>query len=352
MEAAMPCKLKTFQHRETCGESNEIRKSKPACMVEGHESTRKRLERTPLKDHEDHIAEKGFNSLSHHNLVHKFILVHQAMKSLDAKAAVDKEWEKLEKLPAWQMTKVKNKREVILEAQKEQRTVHFATPMDICHLKNAELEPKYQKYKGRVVLRSDIVKDDSGSCAVFTKQGSSASQMTAATVMDVITRQPDCAGQGADAVSAFSQVKIVDAPKLPNVPKSECPDTWIRLPRNKWPKSWSNIEDPVVPLERNPYGRPLAGLWWERQFEKSSLGTGKGKYTELGMPLRHSKKSSIFSVYVDDIKMVGRKQNLSPLSKNLMKLEILENQHHFLTMCTWDVLNVNANRTRTSLKNF
>ena len=30
--------------------------------------------------------------------------------------------------------------------------------MDICHLKNAELEPEFQKYKGRVVLRGDIVK--------------------------------------------------------------------------------------------------------------------------------------------------------------------------------------------------
>ena len=29
------------------------------------------------------------------------------MKIPDAKAAVDKEWEKLEKLPVWQMTKVK-----------------------------------------------------------------------------------------------------------------------------------------------------------------------------------------------------------------------------------------------------
>ena len=62
--------------------------------------------------------------------------------------------------------------------------------MDICHLENAELEPKNQKYKGQAVLRGDKVKDDSGSCAVFTEQGSSASQMTAAKVMDVIARLP------------------------------------------------------------------------------------------------------------------------------------------------------------------
>ena len=58
------------------------------------------------------------------------------------------------------------------------------------------------------------MKDESGSCAVFTEQGSSASQMTAATVMDIVCRLPGCAGQAADAVSAYTQVKMEDAPKL------------------------------------------------------------------------------------------------------------------------------------------
>ena len=90
----------------------------------------------------------------------------------------------------------------------------FASLMDTCHLENAELEAKHQKYKGRLVLRGDIVKDDSGSYAVFTEQGSSASQMTAAKVMDIISRLPGCDGQAADAVSAYTQVKIEDAHKL------------------------------------------------------------------------------------------------------------------------------------------
>ena len=74
-------------------------------------------------------------------------------------------------------------------------------------MKNAELEAKHQKYKGRVVLRDDIVKDDSGSYAVFTEQGSSASPVTAAKIMDIISRLPGCDGQAADAVSAYTQVK-------------------------------------------------------------------------------------------------------------------------------------------------
>ena len=146
-------------------------------------------------------------------------------------AAVDKEWEKLENIS---VEPDESQKEVIDEARTSGATVHFASPMDICHLKNAELEAKHQKYKGRVVLRGDIVKDDSGSYAVFTEQGSSASQMTAAKIMDIISRLPGC-DEAADAVSAYTQVKMEDAHKLFKLPKSECPDIWIRLPRHKWP---------------------------------------------------------------------------------------------------------------------
>ena len=121
---------------------------------------------------------------------------------IPAAKAVDKEWEKLEKILAWDLTKVRSKKELIDEARMKGAKGHFASLMDICHLKNAELEAKHQNYKGRVVLRGDIVKDDSGSYAAFAEQGSSASQMTAVKVMDIISRLPGCAGQAADAVSA------------------------------------------------------------------------------------------------------------------------------------------------------
>ena len=85
------------------------------------------------------------------------------------------------------------------------------------HLSSQEIEVGttiFKKYKGRVVLRGDIVKGDSGSPAVFTEQGSSASQLTAAKVIDVIARLPGCAGQAAHAVSAYAKVKTEDAPVL------------------------------------------------------------------------------------------------------------------------------------------
>ena len=58
------------------------------------------------------------------------------------------------------------------------------------------------------------MKDDSGSDAVFTEQGSSASHMTAMKVLDVIARLPGCAGQASNAVSAYTQVNKDDAATL------------------------------------------------------------------------------------------------------------------------------------------
>ena len=162
---SMPCK-----NCENCGSgaSNKIQ-TKLACILEADESTRMRMGNSIPHHHEDHIAGKGENSLQHYSMVHKFIPMPQAMKIPAAKAATDKELEKLVKISAWNLTKVQSKKKVIEEARTSGATVHFASLMDICHLKSAELEAQHQKYKGRVVLRGDIVKDDSGSYAVFTE---------------------------------------------------------------------------------------------------------------------------------------------------------------------------------------
>ena len=76
----------------------------------------------------------------------------QEMEIPEAKAAVDQEWKKLETIPARDVRKVKSKKKVMKEAQKNNIKVHFASLMDLSHLKNSELEPQFQKYKGRVVL--------------------------------------------------------------------------------------------------------------------------------------------------------------------------------------------------------
>ena len=117
------------------------------------ESTRIRMEESLPNYYEAILQGKG----KIHCIIWytSFIPMLQVMKIPAAKAVVDKEWEKLGKIPVWNLTKV--------------RKVHYASLLDICHLKNAEFETRHQKYKGRVRLRDDIVKDDSGSYAVFTE---------------------------------------------------------------------------------------------------------------------------------------------------------------------------------------
>ena len=79
------------------------------------------------------------------------------------------------------------------------------------------------------------------------------------------------------------------------VPKSDCPDIWIRLPRHKWSKSWSNMEDPVVLLEQKFYGHPLAGLGRTlvgKAIYENSIEVRLGESSELGIRCKTSWKET------------------------------------------------------------
>ena len=58
---------------------------------------------------------------------------------------MDKECEKLEKISARDLTEVRSEKEVIDEARTKGVEGHFASLVDIFHVKNAELEAKNQK---------------------------------------------------------------------------------------------------------------------------------------------------------------------------------------------------------------
>ena len=79
------------------------------------------------------------------------------------------------------------------------------------------------------------------------------------------------------------------------------------------------MEDPVVPLERNLYGHPLAGLLWERQFEKILLKDGCERVSNWNACSYTAKKVYSYLCYVDDIKLAGKKQNINPMWKVLNK---------------------------------
>ena len=103
--AAMPCRLQLHQHRETCGTFGQ-HKTKYACIVEANGSTRIRMEGSQEKNHEDHTAEKR----------HEFIeSLQSCAQNFPAPEAMKNTWcfgssvgimGKLEKIPAWQLTKM------------------------------------------------------------------------------------------------------------------------------------------------------------------------------------------------------------------------------------------------------
>ena len=62
---------------------------------------------------------------------------------------------KLEKIAAWQLTKVRNKKEVIKETRNKCRKVHFCVIDGSLSSQEFGAGTTISEYKGRVVLRGD-----------------------------------------------------------------------------------------------------------------------------------------------------------------------------------------------------
>ena len=181
--------LRGFFHHEKCFQNTNLEFTVRALWRSTNlqESALERPnKKTQQKDHEDHFAGKE-GRLSHYT----FIPMSHAMEIQDAKAAFDKEWESFEKLPAWQMTKVMSRKRGHSRGTERREDSSFCF---ICgHMSSQKCGVGAKIFEVQIRALMSYVPE----------QGSSASQMTATKVMDVISRLPDCAGQAADAVSVY-----------------------------------------------------------------------------------------------------------------------------------------------------
>ena len=215
--------------------------------------------------------------------------------------------------------------------------------MDICHLNNSELEPQYQKYKGRVVLRGDIVKDDSGAYAVFTEQGSSASQMTAAKIMDVIERLPGCAGQATDAVSVYTQAKNGRCSQIfenSQIGMSRHLDSSTTTPMAKIMVQYGrSSRSSWTEVVRSSSGRTIMGkAIWENPIE-TRLGE---KFSTGNVSLSTNNKDYSYLCMWTISKWQAEQKISNRLGKIWWRTLIWKNQPHSSTTYIWVVLKENV----------
>ena len=93
----------------------------------------------------------------------------EAYKIEAGREAMEKEWNKLEnpgekdREPAWDTSAVESKRTVIERGRKLGIQYHFGSIKELCHIKNYEKGEQFWTYKGRIVFRGDLVKDETGN---------------------------------------------------------------------------------------------------------------------------------------------------------------------------------------------
>ena len=219
-----------------------------------------------------------------------------------AKQAMDKEWQKLVDKSCWLHSKVREFRDVSAEAIRKGIKTHFGRIFEICSIKGDELPEGHpdRKWKGRSVCQGNRVSDEHNDHAIFSELGSSPASMEAAKVIDVFGSQPGYSKQQADAKQAYTQALFKGV------------ETWVRLPRNRWPKEWQGFQDPVVPLLLALYGHPDSGGIWEKHCEDQLKTVGwTPVLPEIWQSIfYHAELDLLLVIYVDDFKMAGPAKNL------------------------------------------
>ena len=192
---AMPCKRAPNNITKVFCKSLSIAsvkapKTVSGCKVESHESHKAT---SWPKNHEDRIARIYFNDPITIWCTNLFRCTKR-MNIRDAKAAVDKEWKKSPRQSQrgnWTRWRAKKrsfqKRE---ETKRKSTLLHWWT---FATSRMTELEPQLQKYKERVCALVRHCKSRRWSLRSFYWTGiGPAFQMSAAKVMDIISRLPGC----------------------------------------------------------------------------------------------------------------------------------------------------------------
>jgi uncharacterized protein (DUF924 family) len=219
-----------------------------------------------------------------------------------AKAAMDKEWNRLKSIKTWLEDTVISKREAEKMARQSGQTYHFGRVFPILVEKNSELDEKDErrKFKGRVVFDGSDVRDQDKNVALFQELSSSPATMEAGKAADVYGMLPGHTIEQADAVQAYTQATLKGT------------KTYVSLPKEAWPDWWHDLpyDDPVCELRLALYGHPDSGGFWEKHCDDFLTAVGFEKIDSWGSCYFHPIHKTFLIVYVDDFKRAGPTESL------------------------------------------
>ena len=225
-------------------------------------------------------------------------------------AAEEKEWKSLEDRKVWLLETVREWDEVAAEARRIGKEIHMGRIFGFAVVKHHELEQKYWKYKYRVVFQGNRVVTQNWTAAIFQDLGSQPASLEAGKANDVYGLLPGHVVEFADADCAYTQADLIG------------PETWIAIPRDRWPPEWikAGYKNPVVIMKKALYGHPDSGTAWEKHADRAIVhDCGFERIPHWPACYWHPVLEIFLSIYVDDFKMAGPKDHLKPTWAALRK---------------------------------
>ena len=229
-----------------------------------------------------------------------------------AKAALQKEWDKLTSQGCWDLSTVQEWHDVAARARKEGEKIHVGRIFDICVEKNHELpeDDPNRKYKGRVVFEGCFVRDEIGHWALFSENTSCPATMAAGKMGDAHGLLPGNLLEVSDGESAYTQARLKGK------------KTWVRIPRDQWPPGWfAAAELPGIRIQSSSSCSHYMDIRTLVPFGKK---VGYVKVKDWASVFRHEALDLFLVVYVDDFKMSGPAKNIAEewaLISKVIKME-------------------------------
>ena len=200
-------------------------------------------------------------------------------------------------------------------------TVHIASLHTLCGVKHWEQPIEKHKYKGRIVYRGDLIRNESDELVLYAD---TATTPTALVALNLALFFGACEHNSislSDAVQAFLQAPLEE-------------ETWVLVPFELWLDNWKTQYPKgsklCVRLLKSLYGHPLAGKLWQSYLSErlTKLGGVESEIYPSNWFFRRNGHTLLLNIYVDDLTLCGRSHLHSSFWKELREHVKLEPEVH------------------------